>query len=471
MSALRLVIIGAGPGGYSAAVRARQLGAQVVLVEKDKVGGTCLNMGCIPSKIMRHSADMAKQVRDASAFGVVCDAGPVSFRVEVLRARQKKIIDDQSQGLNRHFKQLGIQLVSGRARVEEPGTIVVENINGAEERFNYDHLLIATGSLPGSLPGLPIDGEKIISSDQALWLEELPESLLVVGGGVIGCELAQIYHDLGVKVTIVEMLNRMLPLPAIDEEISKVYMRSLKKAKLPFYVGHTLAQASLTPGGVDALIKPAQGGEGKKMQFAKVLISIGRGANVAGMGLSGLGVGFDHKGWVEADQEFRTSAENVWAVGDCLGPARVMLAHVATAEAMCAVENMFGAHKSVDYGLVPSAVFTAPEIGAVGLTLAAAQEKYPGSYAKDFLFRQLGKAQAMGETDGLTRLVVEPSGIIVGGHIIGPCATSLVAELAVAITNKLSAEALASTIHAHPTLPEGIWEAALSAVGRPLHGV
>lgn len=469
MSNKKLVIIGAGPGGYAAAIRARQLGVQVVLVEKDQPGGTCLNMGCIPSKIMRHAADVLSQIAGGASYGVVCALDSPPLRLDVLRDKQKKIIDEQRLGLIRHFKHLGINLVAGRARVEKPGTVVVTGQEGGQEAFDYDHLLIASGSRPAGLPGLPIDGQNIISSDQALWLDEMPESLLVVGGGVIGCELAQIYHDFGVKVTIVELLDRLLPLPGLDEGISKVYMRGLKKQKLPFYLGHSLAELKPAAHGVSAAIKSASG-QVKQMEFEKVLVSIGRNADVADMGLDSLGVTFDQRGWVQADQEFRTEAPGVWAVGDCLGPARVMLAHVATAEAMCAVENMFGAHKSVDYAQVPSAVFTAPEIGSVGLTLAQAQMQYPGSMAKDFLFRQLGKAQAMGEIDGFTRLVVGPSGTVLGGHIIGPCATSLIAETALAVTSKLSVETLASTIHAHPTLPEGIWEAALAAVGRPLHG-
>ncbi|MDR1920709.1 MAG: dihydrolipoyl dehydrogenase [Candidatus Adiutrix sp.] len=471
MSEMNIVVIGAGPGGYAAAIRASQLGAKVTLAEKDRPGGVCLNRGCIPSKIMRRTADAAREAAEAAAFGVSGAASPVEVDMGLLRERQKKIVEAQAQGLAKHFKALGINLVKGEARVEAPGAVEVIREDGKAEKFSYDHLLIAVGSVPASLPGLTIDGRRIISSDQALWMETKPRRLLVVGGGVIGCELAQIFHDFGSQVVLVEGLNRLLPLPGLDEEISKVYMRGLKKIKLPFFTGQTVAEVREGPGGLTAVIRPFSGeGAAREMEFDQILVSIGRRPAVAGLGLEALGLTLDGRGWVEAGEDFRTKAPNVWAIGDCLGPSRVMLAHVATAEGLAAAENMFGGRRRVDYGQVPSAVFTAPEIGFVGLTLAQAQEKRPGSKAGDFLFRQLGKAQALGETDGLTRLVAGPDGRILGGHIIGPSATTLIAEAAAAVSCGLTAEDLAATIHAHPTLSEGLWEAALSLAGRPLHG-
>lgn len=469
--AMRLVIIGAGPGGYSAAVRAVRLGAEVVLVEKDQPGGTCLNRGCIPSKIMKRAADAVRDVRAAASFGVAGDASSFEVSLKLLRERQRKIIDGQIAGLSQHFRALGIRLVKGSARVEKAGSVIVTPEGGSGERFVYDNLLIAAGSEPTSPPGLAIDGEKIISSDQALWLEDKPASLLVVGGGVVGCELAQMFHNFGARVTIVEALERLLPLPGLDEEISKNYMRGLKKIKLPFFTGVTLAGVRESAGGISAVIKPVAGaGEARELEFEKILISVGRRPALDGLGLGATGVTFDRRGWVEAGRNFQTRAANIWAIGDCLGPSRIMLAHVATAEALAAVENMFGGNRAVNYEQVPSAVFTSPEIGSVGLTLAQAERQFPGSLAADFLFRQSGQAQAMGEIDGLTRLVVGPDGLILGAHIMGPCATSLIAEATLAVANGLKAEDLAATIHAHPTLPEGLWEASLLAIGRPLHG-
>ena len=568
----RLVIIGAGPGGYSAAIRASQLGAAVTLIERAQVGGTCLNWGCIPSKIMRRAADIAHAVNntdEAALFGVATHNSPKNHPpnnaelnlplvdLPVLRARQNSVINAQVNGLTRHFKTLEINLIKGEAKLEKLGEVAVTLPDGSVQHFAYDHLLLAIGSAPASLPGLDIDGHKIISSNQALWMEKLPKSMLVVGGGVIGCELAQIFHNFGVKVTLVEALPRLLPLPSLDEEISKTYARSLKKAKLPFYVGHTVAGVTQLPEGLSATIKPfnkgnslpnsgagagseagseaglgtgpepgagagsevgaaagseAGSGTGSEagagtgagtansseneqsfnLQVEQILVATGRKSIAASLspqgldGLRALGLGVNARGWIEAGPNFHalcaphntnSKACNIWAIGDCLGPEKVMLAHVATAEGLAAVENMLlpqgqnqNAPKTVDYNLVPSAMFTAPEIASAGLSLAQAQAKIPESKAYDFLFRQLGKAQAMNETDGLTRLVCAPDGTILGGHIIGPCATSLIAEITLAVQQGLKASDLANTIHAHPTLPEGIWEAALSASGKPLHG-
>ncbi|MDR1045873.1 MAG: dihydrolipoyl dehydrogenase [Candidatus Adiutrix sp.] len=467
---LKLVIIGAGPGGYSAAIRARQLGAEVLLVDRGSPGGTCLNRGCIPSKIMRRAADLIRETAAGPSFGVT--ASGLDFDLKVLREKQRKIVDGQVQGLTRHFKALGLNLVQGTAVIETPGVVRVNHPDGPSEYFDYDHLLIAAGSEPVALPGLPLDGQKIISSDQALWLDDLPESLLVVGGGVIGCELAQIFHDFGVRTAIVEAMDRLLPLPGLDEEISKVYMRGLKKIKLPFFTGQTLAGVEEEGDALAVTLKPFNGqGEARQLKFSRILVSVGRRPAVDGLGLAALGVTFDAKGWVEADERFKTRAPKVWAIGDCLGPSRIMLAHVATAEALCAVENIIaGQDKQVCYEKTPSAIFTAPEIGCVGLTAAQAAERFPGSRSQDFLFRQLGKAQAMGETDGLFRLVSAPDGRVLGVHILGASATSILGEAALAVSKGLSINDLAETIHAHPTLPEGLWEAALAAADRPLHG-
>lgn len=470
MDAMKLVIIGAGPGGYSAAIRAAHLGAKVTLIDKDKPGGTCLNWGCIPSKIMRKSADVCREVAEAAKFGVDLPSEP-SLNMQTMRARQRSVVDMQVTGLAKHFKALGIDLVSGAAFVEKRGTVTVRNADGETTPYEYDNLLVACGSTPASLPGLEADGKTILNSDHALWMDDLPRSLLVIGGGVIGCELAQIFHDFGVAVTLVEALPRLLPVPGLDEEISKNYMRSLKKAKLPFYAGHTVAGTRASQNGVTVTVKPVSG-EGKELELEveKVLVATGRKSVAASLGLENTGVRLDQRGWVEAGDDFRTADDAVWAIGDCLGPSRIMLAHTATAEGLAAVENMFGGKETLNYAAVPSAIFTAPEIGSVGRSLAQAEEYAPGSKASDFLFRQLGKAQAMGEIDGLVRLVTGPDGVLLGGHIMGACATSLIAELGLAVTHGLTADAVARTIHAHPTLPEGIWEATLAAAGRPLHG-
>ena len=494
----KLVIIGAGPGGYSATIRASQLGVQVTLIEQDQLGGTCLNWGCIPSKIMRSAADALENIAQATFFGVQTSKldnnqtpAPASVDLAVLRSRQSTIINGQINGLTRHFKALGINVIKGAAKLEKPDCLAVTLPDGKVEKIPYTHLLLAIGSAPATIPGLEIDGERIISSNHALWLNKLPKSMLVVGGGVIGCELAQIFHSFGVKITLVEALPRLLPLPCLDAEITKTYSRSLKKTKITFYTGHTVAAVNESANGLTATLKPfsvEDAGENLplelplqlplQLEIEQILVATGRKSIAASLdGLETLGVTLDQRGWIEAGPDFRTKAPNVWAIGDCLGPNRVMLAHVATAEGLAAVENMFAPNiqnsknaNTINYNQVPSAIFTKPEIACAGLSLAQAETAQPGSKATDFLFRQLGKAQAMNETDGLIRLICGPDETILGGQIIGPCATSLIGEVGLAVQQGMKAADLANTIHAHPTLPEGIWEAALCASGKPLHG-
>ena len=472
MDSMRLVIVGAGPGGYAAAIHAARKGAAVTLVDRNAPGGTCLHTGCIPSKIMRRTADSARELREAALFGVEGGGSP-RINMETLRKRQRSIIDGQSKGLLQHFSHLGITFIQGTAFFPSAKTVNVTTKDGETLSFYYDNLILSLGSTPATL-ALANDAaikDAFITSDEALWLETLPKRLLVIGGGVIGCELAQIFHDFGVQVSLVESLSRLLPLPDLDEEISKTYMRSLKKAKLPFLVGQTLNAVRKEHDHFVANIIPFDtDGQAREMVCDKILVAIGRKSCTSGLGLENLGISLDARGWITADQYGRTGVPGMWAIGDCLGPSRAMLAHAATAEGIATVENMFGGSDTVNYNAMPSAVFSSPEIGSVGLSLIQAQEQYPGSTASDFLFRQLGKAQAMGETDGLVRLVTSPEGVVLGGHIIGASATSLIAEIGIAVTKGLTAGDIANTIHAHPTLPEGIWEAALSASGRPLHG-
>lgn len=461
MSQTKVVIIGAGPAGYPAACRAARLGAAVTLIEKSRAGGTCLNMGCIPSKIMRRAADFMRAAAASPAYGV--NLGQPELDLPALRARQQDIVANLVAGLTDQFQGLSIRLVQAEARVERAGQVAAITPDGATEHIPYDHLIVATGSAPASLPGLPMDGQRVISSDQALWLDQLPESLLVVGGGVLGCELAQIYHDFGVKVAIVEAMPRLLPIPGLDEEISKTYLRGLKKIKLPVYLNHTLSKLEPTNQAVSVTLTPASGpGEDKQLQFEKILMAVGRKPAHQDLGLAALGVAFDPKGWIVAGPDFQTSVPRVWAIGDCLGPARPMLAHLATAEGLACVDNIMGRPRPApNPEHVPAAIFTRPEIGTVGLTLAQAQQREPNSRASDFQFRALGKAQAIGQIDGLVRLVVGPDNRLLGGHIIGPEAGDLIAELTLAITAGLTVNDLAKTIHSHPTLAEAIWEASI----------
>lgn len=471
---MKLAIIGSGPGGYTAALRASQLGAEVTLIDRNEPGGTCLARGCIPSKIMRQAADLAEASKKAAEYGIQLAASSPFVNLEALRGRQNSIVEGMQKSLAALFKAKGIKFIRGNARIIAPGSVEISGAEG-EEILSFDNLLLATGSrpadIPGAPPGLAINGGTIISSDEALELTSLPARMLVVGGGVIGCELAQIYHSLGSEVTLVEAMNRILPLQALDEDISKTYMRSLKKSRMPFFVSYSLANLEETTAGLKAALKPFQGeGPEKEVLCDKVLVCTGRAPLGDNIGLDQAGVSRNARGWVEVDSSFRTSAPNIWAIGDCLGPAHYMLAHTAQAQGRAAVESMLGEASRTNLSVVPAAIFTHPEIACAGLSLKEAESKFPGSKASDFLFRQLGKAQAMGETDGLMRIVCDAAGKVLGGQIVGAHASSLISEIALAAGAGLNVEEIAATIHAHPTLAEGVWEAALAASGQPLHG-
>ncbi|MBQ4132897.1 MAG: NAD(P)/FAD-dependent oxidoreductase, partial [Desulfovibrionaceae bacterium] len=455
----RVVIIGAGPGGYTAALRAARLGESVTLIDSAEPGGTCLARGCIPSKIMRHAADFAEAREKAAAYGIDFGSHEYSVDLPTLRARQKTIVEGMQKGLTATFKNSGIEFIRGSARLA-PGGVV--EIKCGEECLTrgYDQLLLAIGSRPADIPGAPpelqIDGDKIISSNEALSLTELPDGLLVVGGGVIGCELAQIYHALGVKVTLVEAMDRILPLPSLDEDICKSYMRCLKKARLPFYTGYSLSAAERTDAGLKAVLTPWQReGEAKEIVCSKILVCTGRAPLPDTLGLAEAGVLFTSRGWIEVDACFRTATPNIWAIGDCLGPAYGMLAHTAQAQGMAAVEAMLGKTPSMNMKHVPATIFSRPEIACVGLSLRQAAEEIPGSQASDFLFRQLGKAQATGEIDGQVRIVYAPDRKVLGGQILGANASALIGEIALAASAGLSIDDIAAAIHAHPSLPEG----------------
>ena len=469
----KLVIIGAGPGGYAAAFQAARLGAAVTLIDCAEPGGTCLARGCIPSKIMRHAADLAEARQKAAAWGIGFGSQESRVDLAALRTRQAAIIGGMQKGLLSAFKNKGIDFLRGTARISAPGLVEIESPAGSQSR-RYDRLLLAIGSRPAEIPGAPpelkLDGNRIISSNEALALTELPDSLLVVGGGVIGCELAQIYHAFGVTVTLVEAMDRLLPLPGLDDDICKAYLRCLKKAGLACYTGYSLRAVVREPlaGGGESLraqLAPWQReGEGKEISCSKILVCTGRAPLPDDFGLAAAGVTFSSRGWIEVDEGFKTAAPDIWAIGDCLGPAYNMLAHTAQAQGLAAVETMFNRPLSMHLNQVPATIFSRPEIACTGLSLRQAQEQAPGSRASDFLFRQLGLAQASGEIDGQIRIVYGPDQRVLGGQILGSQAGSLIGEIALAVDRGLSLERIAAVIHAHPSLPEGIWEAAFAAV-------
>jgi len=476
--AISILIIGAGPGGYVAAIRAAQLGGEVTLVEADQVGGTCLNRGCIPSKVLITTSELLENFRHAGPFGIAFE-GSVKPDLTRLMDRKKKVIRGQIKGILGLLQKHKIKHYTGMGKVKVPGNAGVTLTTGEEIDLSWERLILAPGTRPLSIPAFPFDNKKILSSDDALMLGQIPESVLILGGGVIGCEFAFILSGLGSKVTVVEALSRLLPLPSVDENCSKTLQREMKKRRINFLLNRTVTdyedmndhlQVTLGPSpfleNSSAKKKPPQSLEAEKM-----LVCIGREPNSRGLGLEELGVEMDNKGWIIADDHLRTSIKNIYAVGDILGPSKVMLAHVASAEGLIAAENAMGADRRMNYGAVPGAIFTSPEVANVGLTEVQAAEKGIAYESHTVLMRTLGKAQVLDRLAGEAKIISEAgSGRVLGVHLVGAHATDLIAEGTLAVRLGLTVKDIADTIHAHPTLSEVMLEAAHKVQGHPIHG-
>jgi dihydrolipoamide dehydrogenase len=476
--AKKITIIGAGPGGYIAAIRAAQLGAEVTVIEEDNVGGTCLNWGCIPSKVMITTAQMLSKFQRAAEFGIEIN-GPVHLNMQRLMDKKKAVILNQTKGILGLFKLHQIHYIKGTGTIKKPGLVAVRQQQNEELEVFWDKLILATGTQPFNISAFPFDGNKILSSNHALSLTEMPESILIVGGGVIGCEFAFMFAALGSEVTVVEALSRMLPLPSVDEDCSKVIQREMKKRRINFIVNRTVDSLEKTDGKLRLTFGPSPflGNPSEKdkqpliAQVDKMLVCIGRKPNIAGIGLETVGVQLDENGWVIADEQMKTSASDVYAIGDILGPSKVMLAHVASTEGLIAAENAMGGSRIMDYNTVPGAIFTAPEVANVGLAESQAKHQGYNVRADSVLFRTIGKAQVIGEIAGEAKIVSDAeNGKILGVHIVGPHATDLIAEATLAMRLGSSVKDLAETIHAHPTLAEIMLEASFKSLDRSLHG-
>lgn len=466
---LRLTVIGGGPGGYTAAFAAARAGMSVTLVESDRLGGTCLNNGCIPTKTLKASADALEVALRLSQFGIAGLGTPCADPAAVL-ARKEKVCATLRGGLEKACAALGVTLVRGRGRVLGAGLVEAATEEGPR-RIEGDRVIIATGSSALELPGLPVDHRHVLTSDDALALDRVPSSLVIVGGGVIGCELAFIYQAFGAKVTVVEGQNRLLPLPSVDADMAALLQREMKKRRIGCELGRTLKDLRVEGGMVKAVLgpspfiaepTPAQSKEAP-IEAEAVLVTVGRAPNTSGLGLAEAGIAVDGRGWIQADEYMSTSLPGVYAVGDVLGPSKIMLAHVAAVEGLCAVRNCLGQDARMDYAVVPSGIFTSPEVGCVGLTEAQAAAAGHEVRVATFQMRELGKAQAMNELPGMFKLVADAAtGKVLGAHIAGAHATDLIAEAALALRMGASVRDIADTIHAHPTLAEGLYEAALS---------
>jgi len=450
-----LLVIGGGPAGYSAALTAARKGARVALIEKDHPGGTCLNRGCIPTKAFVRTAHLWRELKAASRFGIA--AGEPVLDWTAVRARVERVVENQRKGLRSLLKAWGVEILEGRGEVFAPGRVRV--FGGGEMReYEFSNLVVATGSEPVMLDALPHDGKVILDSTDALSLPSLPSSMVVVGGGVIGCEFACLFASFGVAVTVVELLPSLLPM--VDEEVVGHLLRSMRRLKIKVFTGARIVKGSAEGGAFRGELE-----DGRTLEADCCLVAVGRRPCAGGAGLERLNL--PASGPLEVDDRCRTAAEDVYAAGDVTG--RWMLAHSAYRMGETAAANALGGDETVSGLTVPNGIFTTPEIGTVGLTEREAEERYGKALVGRWLYRPLGRAQAGEETDGMFKLVADPSGVLVGAHIVGANATDLVAEAALAVQHRMTLEQIAATVHSHPTFAEGMQEAAAAALGVALH--
>ena len=459
MSLYDLVVIGGGPGGYVAAIRAAQLGLKVACVEgRGALGGTCLNVGCIPSKALLSSSAKFESLSHLAGHGIAVDGA--SLDLGAMMGRKEKIVGDLTKGIAFLFKKNGVDLIEGWASIPAPNKVQV-----GDDVFETKNILIATGSEPTPLPGVEIDEVDVVSSTGALSLANVPEHLVVVGAGVIGLELGQVWSRLGAKVTVVEYLDRILP--GIDGEIAKLAQRALSKRGLKFQLGRALKSIDKGDEGLTLTLDRVGKDKEEQLQADKVLIAIGRRPVIRGLGLEALGVSVNGRGFVEVDERFATSVPGIYAIGDCVpGP---MLAHKAEEDGVACVEMLAGEAGHVDYGTVPGIVYTDPEVASVGVTEEALKEAGTDYVVGKFTFMANSRARAQGETDGAVKVLATPEGKILGAHICGAHGGDLIAELVLAMTKGATVSDVAAACHAHPAMAEAVKEACLDAMGRAIH--
>jgi len=457
---MKIAILGAGPGGYVAAIRAAQLGAEVTVIEEREVGGTCLNLGCIPTKTLIASAEALHRVRNAEKYGLVFE-GSISPDIQRIVERKNKVVEIQIKGIKALFKSWGIRLIEGRGKLSSPKRINVSLSDGSTEDIEADRIIIATGSRPADIPIFPFDGKRILSSDHAVNPDSIPKSLLIIGAGVIGCEFAFIYREFGSEVTMVEMMPRAVSTE--DEEISQILERELKKNKIKLITNTSVERVEVKEDRVIAGLS-----NGKTVEAEKVLVSIGRKVNTDGIGLEEIGIKTGQRGEIIVDNRMQTNIEGVYAIGDVVGG--IMLAHLASREGIVSAENAMGHDSKINYEVVPAVIFTNPEIASVGLREHQASERGIKYRIGRFQFRALGKAHAIGEIAGMFKIIAEEdTDKVLGVHIIGPHASDLIHEAALAMQKGLTARDIAETIHAHPTLAEGLMETAEDVHGSAIH--
>jgi dihydrolipoamide dehydrogenase len=461
-----IVVIGSGPGGYVAAIRAAQLGAKTICIEKEWLGGTCLNWGCIPSKALIGSVERLNHVKHAGKLGI--STGDVSIDFGAVMARKDKIVQTQRGGVGMLFKKNGVRHVQGFAKFLDPHTIEVTNDGKVVETIKAKYVILAMGS---SVIRLPIPGLEggadngVWSSDDAVYAKEVPKRMLVLGGGAVGTELSYVYNGLGSEITLVEMLPSLLPM--MDSDLGAELGKALTRQGIKVKTGAGLEKCEKTKTGWKCTIK--KGTEIEEVEVDVVLLGVGRKANTDNMNLEQIGVQLHRRGVQVVDDTLITHVPNIWAIGDVTG--RIQLAHVASAEGVNTAQNIIlGTKKAMDYKVVPNCVYAIPEVASVGLTQSEAEAKGFDVVTGRYQFRPNGKAMAIDETDGFVKVVSERKyGEVLGVHIIGPHATDLIEEAATALKLEATVESMIETIHPHPTLTEVVMEAFEDAAGHSIH--
>lgn len=455
-----LCILGAGPGGYVAAIRAAQLGLKTLVVDRGTLGGTCLHWGCIPSKAFIHAAHLYHEASHAEAMGIT---GKLTVDVAKLQAWKSGVIKRLATGIAGLLKANGVEVLAGEGAFTGPQTLAVKTPSGTEE-VRAKHYLLATGSRPVALPLFPFDGKRVISAKEALDLPEIPAHLIILGGGVIGCEIGTFYAQLGSKVTVLEMADQILP--GTDPEAVAVVERSMRKLGFDVRTQAKALGAKVTKSGVAVQVESS--GKTETIEGDYLLVAVGMRPHTEALGLDKAGVKLDPKGFVAVDGAGRSSNPAIFAIGDLAGPP--LLAHKASAEGLVAVAAIAGRKSVKDFRAVPAAIFTSPEVATVGLSEAQAKAEGRAVKVGKFPFIALGRAVSTNRTDGFVKLLADAkTDLVLGCQIVGPDASTLIAEAALAIEMGATAEDLALTIHAHPTLPEALMEAAEAVHGQAIH--
>ncbi|MHB0972024.1 MAG: dihydrolipoyl dehydrogenase [Thermoanaerobaculia bacterium] len=460
-----VVIIGSGPGGYVAGIRAGQLGLKVAVVEKDPfLGGTCLHRGCIPTKALLENAEIYQKILKSKEFGVT--VGDVKLDFNTVQTRKASVVQKNASGIEFLFKKNKVERITGFGRILAPGKVEVTAEGGAKQILETRNIIIATGSVPKDLPHIESDGKKILNSDHILELGAVPKSMLVIGAGAVGCEFASIFTRFGTKSTIVEVLPQLLPIE--DEEIAKEFTRLVKKQGIDVYTDTKIEKCEITDAGVVSTLT-LKNGKQQTIETEIVLSAVGRKPVLEGVGLEAVGVKLDQRGYVIVDAYMRTNVKGIWAIGDvCPTP---WLAHIASAEGILAVETIAGVGSHpLNYDHTPSCTYTEPEVASVGLTEKKAKERGYEVKVGKFPFSASAKAKIIGESGGLVKFVADAKhDELLGVHIVGPKATELIAEACAALALEATSESIAKTIHAHPTLSEAMMEAAHAVLGSPIH--